>query len=217
MGNPTVTPIVESFHGGGFVVTEARGHLSREMVTVLSGQTLLAGTVLGRTLVGATATAAALGTNTGNGTFGTITPSTSAVDGVYTVEFDAATLFVVSDPYGHEVGHGTTGSAYSAGGLGFTITAGGTAFVAGDSFAVTVVGGTPKYKAFDPTASTGEQTAVGILYFDCNASAADKLATIFARLGEVNLSELVWGANVTTAAQKTAALASLALSTIIAR
>jgi hypothetical protein len=217
MGNPTVTPIVENFHALGFMVSEARGHLSRDQITVLSGQTLLAGTVLGRENVGATGTAAALGTNTGNGTFGTITVGTAALTGGYTVEFDAATLYVVSDPNGSEVGHGTTGAAFSAGGLGFTITAGGTAFVAGDSFTVTVVQGTLKYGAFDPTASAGFQTAVGILAYDCNASAADKIATAVTRECEVNSSELVWGANVTTAPQKTIALASLAALNIIAR
>lgn len=219
MGNPTVTPIAENFHIGGFIVSEARGHLSRDQVVVLSGQNVLAGTVLGRQLVGATAAALALGTNTGNGTFGAITVGGLAQLGAYSVEFDDATHFVVSDPGGLEVGHGTTGVAFSAGGLGFTITAGGTAFVPGDSFTVTVTQGAAvfKYGAFDPTATTGFQNAVAIVYGDCNASAADKPAAVISREAEVNSSELVWGANVTTQAQKTAALAQLAVLNIIAR
>lgn len=217
MGNPTVTPLFEQFHGGGFVVSEARGHLSREQVTILAGQTLLAGTVLGRTLVGAAGVAAALGTNTGNGAFGAIVVSAPASDGVYAVEFDDATHFVVTNPAGAEVGHGTTGVAFNAGGVGFTITAGGTAFVPADSFSVTVTGGVAKYVTFDPTATNGAQTAQAILWFDCNAALADKQAAVFARQGEVNASELVWGANVTTQAQKTAALATLATLAIIAR
>src|SRR4051794_16957764 len=151
MPNPTFTPFVESFHNGGFMISEAQGRRSRDQITILSGQTLLAGTVLGRRLVAAAGVAAALGTNTGNGTFGAITVGNAAQLGAYQVEFDDATHFIVMDPGGVEVGHGTTGVAFNAGGLQFTITAGGTAFVPGDSFTVTVTGGTFKHVAFDPT------------------------------------------------------------------
>lgn len=85
-----------------------------------------------------TAAATAEGTNTGDGTFGTITVGTQAQEGAYKVSFDDATHFTVSDPDGVEIGHGTTGAAFSAGGLGFTITAGGTAFAPGDAFNVAV-------------------------------------------------------------------------------
>jgi hypothetical protein len=95
------------------------------------------GVIVGGATTG-TAVAAAQGTNTGNGTFGAITVGTQAQEGVYTVEFNDATHFVVSNPEGEQIGHGTAGAAFSAGGLGFTITAGGTAFVAADSFTVTV-------------------------------------------------------------------------------
>lgn len=95
------------------------------------------GVIAGGTFA-ATGAAAAQGTNTGNGTFGAIAVTAGAAQGVYGVEFDDATHFIVSDPEGVEVGHGTTGVAFSAGGLGFTITAGGTAFVPGDSFTLTV-------------------------------------------------------------------------------
>jgi hypothetical protein len=95
------------------------------------------GVVAGGATAG-TAVATAKGTNTGNGTFGAITVAAPAQAGAYVVSFDAATTFTVSDPEGVEIGHGSTGTAFSAGGLGFTITAGGTAFAAGDAFDVTV-------------------------------------------------------------------------------
>jgi hypothetical protein len=79
------------------------------------------------------------GANTGNGTVTagpTVTPA-SAQNGAYTIKFTAATTFNVFDPNGRELLPGSTGVAYSDGGIGFTITAGGTAFVAGDSFTVT--------------------------------------------------------------------------------
>lgn len=91
-----------------------------------------------------TATAAALGTNTGNGAMGSITVSAGAMPGVYTLTIvEPGTnvgTFVVEDPLGNQVGDGVVASAFSAGGLAFTLADGSTDFVAGDSFAITVAG-----------------------------------------------------------------------------
>src|SRR5689334_17375016 len=62
-----------------FLEAEANGDLSRENAIVLSGENLKAGHVVGRRLVSPTfGTAAALGTNTGNGVFGAVTMGTNA-------------------------------------------------------------------------------------------------------------------------------------------
>jgi hypothetical protein len=309
MGNPTYAPFQENWHNGGFLVSQANGHQSIEQGTLTGGVKVFAGTVLGTVLSALTAAAAALGTNTGNGTFGTITPqaapatmigtynvaltsssaftvtapdgqtATGAVGsafsglgigftitaggtpfaagdsftltttatpgnpsiasaagtntgngtigslsvqgyaakaGVYSVEFDDATHFVVSDPTGAEVGHGTTGVAFKAGGLSFTITAGGTAFVPGDSFAVTVAAGSSKYKPFDPANVDGSQVPSGILFATKDVTSADKPCAVVVRLAEVNASELVWPTGMSAAAI-TAALAQLKALTIIPR
>jgi hypothetical protein len=87
----------------------------------------------------ATVASAATEGNTGNGTLGALTVTAGeAEDGVYTVQFTGATTFNVYDVNGRGLLAGKTGVAYSAAGVNFTITAGGTAFVAGDSFTVTV-------------------------------------------------------------------------------
>jgi hypothetical protein len=308
MGNPTVTPLVEAFHDGGFIVSAAAAsHYNVDQIALTGGAKMLAGTVLGAISSALTAAAAALGTNTGNGTFGTITPtpapttmvgvysllmtgataftvtapdgttatgatgsafsalgigftltaggtafvagdtftftvagtpgvptmtsaagggntgngtvgSTSvagyaAKPGVYAVEFDDATHFIVSDPVGYEVGHGTTGVAFKSGGLGFTITAGGTAFVPGDSFAVTVAGGNGKFKPWTPGAADGSGVVAGILYAAMDVTNADKQATAWVRAGEVNASELVWptGASASVIAAGIAALKSMGI------
>lgn len=309
MGNPTYTPFQETFHNGGFLVSQAPGHQSIDQGTLTGAAKVLAGTVLGTVLSAVTATAAALGANTGNGTFGTITPQAApatmigvysilftaataftvtapdgqtstgstgvafsalgvgftitaggtafvagdsftltttatpgnpsiasaagtntgngtigslsvvgyaAKAGVYYVEFDDATHFIVSDPTGAEVGHGTTGVAYKAGGLAFTITAGGTAFVAGDSFAVTVAAGSGKYKPFDPANVDGSQVPSAILFAFKDVTTADKQCAVVARLAEVNASELVWPTGMSAAAI-TAALAQLKAIGIIPR
>jgi len=91
------------------------------------------------------ATAAAVsapkaGGNTGTGTVsaGPTVNGAVAQNGAYTVVFTGATTFNVFDPNGRELQPGNTGAAYNDGGIGFTITAGGTAFVAGDGFTMTV-------------------------------------------------------------------------------
>lgn len=216
MGNPTVTPIQEALHAGGYVIWEPEnGMVCRDSIILKSGNGVLtAGLVLAALEIGAGAVAAALGTNTGNGTFGAITVATSAKIGDYTVEFDDATHYVVTSPAGKEVGHGTTGSAYSAGGLGFTITAGGTAFVPGDSFTVTVSlgSGAVKYVPYDPTATDGSQNAAAVLFSGRrDTTSADQKAVAHVRGPcRLNIGELVWGANVTTGAHKSAAYAALA-------
>jgi hypothetical protein len=284
MGNPKVTPLVEAFHDGGFLVSVGNGHQSFSQGLLTGGSKVLAGTVLGLITAALTASAVALGTNTGNGTFGAITPVATptqigvygvsytdathftvtapdgltsagvnatpfsalgvvftmttggtpmvagdgftltatatpgkptlvsaanagnignstmgtisgngyaAVAGQYTVEFDDATHFILSDPSGSEVGHGTTGVAF-VGPLGFTITAGGTAFVPGDSFTIALAAGSGSYKPWDPGSADGSQIACAILYAQKDVTLADKQAAFVDGQAEVNLSELVY-------------------------
>ena len=164
-----------------------------------------------------TAVATAGGTNTGNGTCSAVTTNGYAPTvGVYTVEFDDATHFVVAAPNGQEIGHGVAGTAFSAGGLNFTITAGGTAFVPGDSFTVTVSAGTGKWVACTSTAVDGSQNAAGICFQVTDATLNDTWGPLVTRQCEVNASELVWDSSM-TAANQAAALALLQAQGIIAR
>ncbi|MGI4881198.1 MAG: head decoration protein [Janthinobacterium lividum] len=74
-----------------------------------------------------------------------------------------------------------------------------------------VVGGITKYEPWDPTATDGHQNAVAILYSTRNVAAVDKRAVANVRGPmKVQTAELQWGPNVTTDAQKAAALAALA-------
>lgn len=62
--------------------------------------------------------------------------------GIYTVIFLSATKYLLNDPNGAVVSIGTVGVAFTSTKLGFTISAGGNAFAAGDGFTITVdVGG----------------------------------------------------------------------------
>lgn len=88
-----------------------------------------------------TVASAANAGNTGNGTLGTLSALAAAQPGAYSVVFISATKFEVYDPSGNFVGIGTAGTAFSNQ-VQFTITAGGTAFAAGDGFSVTVTANT---------------------------------------------------------------------------
>jgi hypothetical protein len=78
------------------------------------------------------------GANTGNGTFTVGPTSTGATQaGAYALKMLTATTFSMTDPSGAAMPNGATGVAYSGEGLSFTLTAGGTPFVAGDGFLIT--------------------------------------------------------------------------------
>jgi len=83
------------------------------------------------------AVGAAISGNAGNGTIGAVSAGTGAVAGVYRAQFFSATGFNVIGPNGVILTRGSVGTAY-VGQVQFTITAGGTAFAAGDAFAITV-------------------------------------------------------------------------------
>lgn len=79
---------------------------------------------------------AATGGNTGNGTIGTVSTDNTAKGGTYKITMLTATTFRVEDPDGVRLKDGATGVAYTAEGLTFTVTVGGTPMIAGDSFTV---------------------------------------------------------------------------------
>jgi len=80
------------------------------------------------------------GYNTGNGTINTPTFTVGCPYVDWIVTLTAATTFEVRTVDGDQfIGTGSTGTAFTFRGVSFTITAGGTPFVAGDSFRVVVV------------------------------------------------------------------------------
>lgn len=213
-----MTELTEEQHAGEFVVTEANGSLSRESATVLSGQNLKAGHVLGKVAVG-TATGAAVSGNTGNGAISAVSAGATAKAGVYTANLiePAANggTFSVEDPDGVNVGTAVVGTPF-AGPVNFTIADGATDFVAGDRFAITVAAGSGKYKEYNPANTDGSQTAVAILYASVDATGGDTEGVVIARHAEVNAEELIWfsGAD---ANQKSAGLTQLKTHDILAR
>jgi hypothetical protein len=212
----------EGKHCAEFLVSEANGYRSREAVTVLSGQNLNAGAVLGRKLVSPTiGAAAALGTNTGNGAFGSVTAGANGAiqRGAYKVSFVEPTTnlgtFVVYDPSGQYLGDGVVGTAFDNE-ITFTIADGATDFVSGDAFTIAVTAGTYKVKEYNPANTDGSQRVYGVLYDNVDASSADHAGVAIVRAAEVRDADLSWFSGATTT-QKQTAKDALAAAGVIAR
>lgn len=181
-----------------FVVSEASNQRSRDNITVTqTGTAIASGTILTRVDTGTAAFAMDAGA-TGNPTSGSITVGAAAIPGVYVVEFTAATKFTVEDPNGVTVGTGTLGSAFNKGGLTFTLTAGGTAAVAGDTAKITVAAGSGKYIVYTANGAAGPADA--ILYQALPAASGDVKCVGFTSDCEVNRKELT-GLDATAEAQ----------------
>lgn len=202
-----VTSIVETVHPGEFIVSEGNNTISRQIVTLALAGLILGATILGQVLTGTAAAGAVVGT--GNGTISAVTVGANAVAGAYTVVFSAATKFNLYRPDGTQLAQGTTGVAYSSD-LGFTITAGGTPFVAGDSITITVTAGSLKYVALTLNGTNGSQTPAAILYETTDTTSADQQAVVLYRHAEVVDFLLTYPAGATT--NQKAAINALLLS-----
>lgn len=165
--------------------------VTAQNVLITGAATLNRGTVLGQVSIGAGTAAAKGGGNTGNGTISAITNQANGQVGKYLVRFTAATVFTVTDPKGDVLAtNGATGVAF-ADQVGFTITAGGTAFVAGDGFDITVAAGNGKYKLSLATAVDGSQVPLAILGDFADPTGGDVNGAIYLS-GEFNANALIF-------------------------
>lgn len=177
------------------------GEILSRSITLLTGQNLTRGTVLGKVSVGAAVSAAKAGGNTGNGTLtmdATTPVKNGAKVGVYTVRFTVAAAnngtFIVEDPDGNQIGAIVMAAGAGAfdDDLKFAIADGATDFVVGDGFDITVAAGSGKYIKSLAAAVDGSQVPDLILAEDTNATAADK-ATLAYYAGSFNESALTLG------------------------
>lgn len=151
------------------------------------------------TITGAAAVATAFSGNTGNGAMGAITVSAGAKPGAYKLVVvepgSNVGTFIVEDPDGVVIGRGVVASAFSAGGLAFTLADGATDFVSGDGFDIVVGAGSGHYVAYDNTAADGTQEAAAILCYPAAISTAVQSTVAVTRLAEVKSGFLNWGGN----------------------
>lgn len=157
-------------------------------------------TVSSTTITGAAVVSTAFSGNTGNGTMGAVTISAGAKAGTYKlVVVEPGTnvgTFTIEDPDGKFVGRGVVGSAYSGGGLAFTLADGSTDFVSGDGFDIVVGAGSGNYVAYNDANIDGSEVCVGVLYaYAPDLSAAEQKAIAIVRFAELQRSELTgWDA-----------------------
>jgi len=109
--------------------------------------------------------------NTGNGTCSAIVVSSNRVPGNYTFVATSATNFTAVDGTGATLPAMTVGTPYSAGGISFTITAGGTPYVSGDTLWIYVIA-SPDIITIGPTGindsgSTGNTTLTAQVQAEC--------------------------------------------------
>lgn len=166
-------------------------------ITLLSGQNLARGAVIGRQSAATVpTTGTADGGNTGDGTMTSVAAGgTDLIAGTYTARcITAATNagdFEIIDPDGDVVGIATVAVAFTSDHLNLTINDGATDFAVGDKFTVAVAS-VDKYKLSLAAATDGSQVPDLILAEATDASAADVVTVAYER-GDFDENEIVLG------------------------
>jgi hypothetical protein len=216
-----VSPVLyENFYTAAFLVSEAEGWRSRSSGVMQNGGSvplvLQGGLVVNQNTAGSLVATAGTA-NVGNGTIGTLSLASTAVLGVYTLTAISATDFTVTDPNNVALPNATVGTAYTDE-IDFTLTAGTTAFAAGDSFTLNAIPGDESWVPW--TGGTISTLAILFNLLDIDANGQSP-CTLIARDAEVNETEVQFDPAVTssgTAATLMAqAFTSLATSGVIAR
>lgn len=214
--NPTLGDLLKREHSRDF---------NREVGTLLSGQNLKIGAMLGRVEVDTSAVVvAAAATNTaGSGalTADATTPVLAGAQvGVYTVVcVEPGTnvgTFAVYDPQGVFIGRYVVGGSAFATQIKFAI-ADATDFVSGDHFTVTVAAGSGKYKQLAYSAQAdGSHRWAGVLLEDKDASSADASVVVLRRGPAIVAADrLVWHADFDSAGKKATPLAAMTAAGIV--
>lgn len=183
------TPLYPTPRIRSFILSEATGQLSRENIVLTGdGAAFESGALLTKSGDSGTAAFAMDAGATGNPTSSAIVVTYPAVPGNYKVVFEDATHFTVETPTGETVKGGVLGAAFSAGGLAFTLTAGGTAAIPGSTATIAVAAGTGKYTRYTAAGAAGPADA--ILYNGQPAFTGDRKVVGFTMACEVNRGEL---------------------------
>lgn len=187
----------------------------RSVVTAYeaAAKTYVPGTALGSVITAGTATATADSGNSGAATVGTITVTAPAKVGNYRLTITSAGAtgsFIVTDPDGVVVGTGAVGTAFSEGGLAFTVTDAGADPALGDAYTL-AVSGTVKYKIAVETATDGSKVVSALVLDNYAVSATTNTSVLVLVRGpaQVGKAAIVLDATYDDATKKAAVYASL--------
>jgi len=181
MANPVITNINNRANILGPYTKKIEKTIAQDASGVIPS-----GAVMGIVSLGAITAAAKSGGNTGTGTCTVLSLKDGAKAGVYTVRIvrSATHIFdyVVKNPNGQQIGFGTCegsgGTSVFSGEIEFTLTDGGTDFIVGDGFDVTVAAGSGKLKRSVSTAVDGSQYPKYILVNETDATAGDVIREV---------------------------------------
>jgi len=187
---------------------------SRESVIVALGAALVAGMVVGKRLFALGSVTA--GSNTGDGTIGDVALGAEVKKGDYVLTAVDASTFTVKAPDGTALPDAKVGEAYSNEQIAFTITAGATAFAAGDTFTISVTDGDGKVVPVNFAATNGSQKAYGVSAGDYDATTAEVEGVVVSRQAIAVSQNLVWPEG-TTDEQKATAIEQLQEKGILVR
>lgn len=164
--------------GIGFTLTDAGAHaVLGDVFTITVG----------------TATFTIGGSDTGNFTCGAVSVLPGVTPGTFTFTMTDATHFTGVAPDGTVLPAGVFGTLYQSGGLKFTITAGGTPAVAGDTFTIATNIGSGNYVPVNASAADGTQNAAAVLCFQQYVGGATNVkAAAITRGAEVKSDLLAW-------------------------
>lgn len=210
---------VEPNYLSDVILNEEDKLYSRDEVTVISGQDLAIGTVVGKITIGAV-TQDYTGTGDGVMTLDGTTPALAGAQvGDYRVEcieeVGDGGIFEVFDPSGNSLGQVAVAATF-ANQIKFAIADGSEDFDAGDIFTVSVAEGSGKVTILAPAALDGSQAAHGLMTSAIDASLADVAGVAIVREAIAKDTGLVWPGGITDG-EKSTALAQLNSAGIITR
>jgi ABC-type amino acid transport substrate-binding protein len=215
-----MTAITEPNRLNDILKWEQENSYSREVVTVLSGQDLALGTVIGKIAKSTPATGAPDAGNTGGGNVSAVTAGSKTKLGTYKIACISASplAFSVVDPDGNALPDAEAG-AYVNEQINFTIADGSPAIADGDIWTIEVIAGSGEIKQIDFDAVDGSAEAYGFVIDACDAMLGAISGVAIVRDAVITSAGLVWPATspAVTDAQKAAALAQLAAKGIIVR
>ena len=213
-----MTELTEPNTLGDGIRWEQSNDYSREKVTVKSGEDLSLLEVVGKVLVAVPTTGTA-GTNTGNGTCGSVAGGARTIPETWTLTCVTAATnagkFSVIGSVTGRIADATVAVAYASSLINFTIADGSTDFAVGDSFTIAVAAGSGEVAALDLDGVDGTNRAAGIMVAAADATAAAVAGAAIVRDAMIDPDNLVWPTGI-SADQKAAALADLADLGIVA-
>ncbi len=179
---------------------EAPNLYSREEVTVLAGQSLSIGHVLGKVTAGTVPTTGTADVgNTGNGTVTGVTGGVDVKVGVYTLTCISTVAnggaVTVQDPDGYALPNAIIGTAYTNPQINFTINDGAIDFTVNDTFTITVPAGGAQVREINFSGVDGSANAYGISHAAYDATASGEHTRLFTSGGtyEVVPGDIVTG------------------------